>query len=83
MLLFKQQICLKGQYHAIFSNTLKNKKILGLILALKLWLTFLQTSIVMQRNYSYMISAAENQSRDRFIFENVGPTFSNFRVSIH
>ena len=50
--------------------------------AVKLWLKFLQMSIVMRRNYSYMISAAENQYRDQFIFENVGPTFSNFCVSI-
>ena len=34
----------------------------------------------MQRNYTRMISEADNRDRDQFKFENVWPTFSNLNL---
>ena len=37
----------------------------------------------MQRNYPRMFSLADDQNKDGFKLENVGPTFSSFAVATH
>ena len=37
----------------------------------------------MQRNYPRMFSPADDQDKDGFKLENVGPTFSSFAVVTH
>ena len=37
----------------------------------------------MQRNYPWMFSPADDQDKDGFKLENVGPTFSSFAVVTH
>ena len=37
----------------------------------------------MQRNYPRMFSQADEQDKDGFKLENVGPTFSSFAVGTH
>ena len=37
----------------------------------------------MQRNYPRMFSPADDQDKDGFQLENVGPTFSSFAVVTH
>ena len=74
-------ISLKGQYHAIFSNTLKIEKTVDS--SQDIMAKFHLKTIRMQRKYPRTFSPADDQDKEGFKFENVWPTFSNFALVTH